>query len=153
MKWVRKRIYMVYRNYKKKWIWVSWPEVDDPRACYTKGSKSEREYICYLEKWYWWGCLQGRNRDIDTENQRVDTAEEGEGGPKGWSSPDLYTLPCVKQKATGKLLHSTQSPAWCSWWDDLRGEMGAGKGGSRARGYMRALTADSCCCSETNTTL
>ena len=55
--------------------------------------------------------MQGRNRDIDTENQRVDTAEEGEGGPKGWSSPDLYTLPCVKQKATGKLLHSTQSPA------------------------------------------
>ena len=54
--------------------------------------------------------MQGRNRDVDTENQRVDAAEEGEGGPKGKSSADLYALPCVKQTASGKLPYNTGSP-------------------------------------------
>ena len=49
--------------------------------------------------------------EMQTQNQHVDAAEEGEGGPKGKSSTDLYTLPCVKQTASGKLLHSTQSLA------------------------------------------
>ena len=47
---------------KKKCIWVSSNEVDEPRAYYTEWSKSEREkqilsidtYICNLERWYWW---------------------------------------------------------------------------------------------------
>ena len=29
--------------HKKEWMWVQWTEVDGPRACYTEGSKSERE--------------------------------------------------------------------------------------------------------------
>ena len=49
--------------------------------------KTEREkqilyinrYIWNLEKWYWWTYSQGRNRDTDIENRRVDTAREGEG--------------------------------------------------------------------------
>ena len=32
-----------------------------------------------LEKRYRWTCLQGRNRDVDVENGRVDT-----GGREGW---------------------------------------------------------------------
>ena len=33
---------MEYYSAPKKWIWVSSSEVDEPRACYTEGSKSER---------------------------------------------------------------------------------------------------------------
>ena len=59
-------------------------EVDEPRACYTEWSKSEREkqtlfinaYIWDLEKWYWWTYLQSRNRDADVENGLVNTEWE-----------------------------------------------------------------------------
>ena len=37
--------YMLYKmlpSHKKEWIWVSSNEVDEPRACYTKWSKSEK---------------------------------------------------------------------------------------------------------------
>ena len=44
-------------SHTKEWIWVSFSEVDEPRACYTEWSKSEGEkqvytntYICNLEK-------------------------------------------------------------------------------------------------------
>ena len=30
-------------SHKKEWIWVSSTEVDEPRACFTEWSKSERE--------------------------------------------------------------------------------------------------------------
>ena len=33
-----------------------------------------------LEKWYRGTCLQGRNRDTDVENKRMDT----KGGKGGW---------------------------------------------------------------------
>ena len=52
---------------------------------------------------------QGRNRDIDIENNLVDTVGEGEGGTNGENSTDMYHLPCVKQIASGKLLHSAGS--------------------------------------------
>ena len=47
-------------SHKKEQIWVSWTEVDEPRAYYIEWSKSEREkqilyinaYILNLEKWY-----------------------------------------------------------------------------------------------------
>ena len=50
--------------------------------------KSEREkqifsintYICYLEKWYPWTYVQGKNRDADKENRLVDTSGELKGG-------------------------------------------------------------------------
>ena len=36
-------------NFKKKLIWVTWAEVDEPTACYTEWSKSEREnQILYI---------------------------------------------------------------------------------------------------------
>ena len=47
-------------------------------------SKSERDkqmsYVWNLGGWYWWACLQGSSGDADTENRRVDTVGEGEGG-------------------------------------------------------------------------
>ena len=87
-------------SHKKERIWVTSSEVDEPRAHYTEWSKSEREkqisyintYRCNLEKWYWWTCLQGRNRDADIESRLVDTAGEGVEGANGESSIDIYTL-------------------------------------------------------------
>ena len=57
------------------------------RDCDTEWSKSEREkqilyinaYMWSLEKWYRWTSLQGRNRDKDVENKRMDTK-----GGKRW---------------------------------------------------------------------
>ena len=40
----------------------------------------------------------GKNRDADVAE----------------SSTDMYTLPCVQQTASGMLLRSPASPAWCS---------------------------------------
>ena len=75
-------------NHKKEWIWVSSSKVDEPRTCYTQWSKSEGEkqisynnaYTWNLEKWYWWTCLKGRNRDVDIENRLVDKWEKGRVG-------------------------------------------------------------------------
>ena len=130
-------------SHKKEKNWVICSDVDEPRVCHTEWSKSEREkqisyinaYIWNLEKWYWWTYLQGRKRDTDIENILVDTVEEGEGGTKWESSIDIYTLPCVKQIASGKLLYGTRSSARCSVMT-YRGGMGGWEGGSRWRGYM-----------------
>ena len=46
----------------------------------------------------------------DVENGCVDT----ERGMNQEFGTDIYTLPCVKQIASGKLLCSTRSSAWCS---------------------------------------
>ena len=78
-------------SHKKQWIWVSYSEVDEPRACYTEWSRSEREkqilyintYMWNLEKWYRWIYLQIRNRDTDVENKYMDT--NGRNGGVGWT--------------------------------------------------------------------
>ena len=49
-----------------------------------------------LEKWYRGTYPQGRNRNADVENGRVDTGEEGEGGMNWEIRFDINTLPCVK---------------------------------------------------------
>ena len=90
-------------SYKKERIWVSWTEVDEPRACFTEWNKNWKNkyhivnaYIWNLDKWYWWTYLQGRNRDADIENGLVDTAGEGEDGMNWECSIETYTLPYVK---------------------------------------------------------
>ena len=77
--------------------------VDEPRACYTEWSKSEREkqilyinaYIWNVKKWYQ-TYLQGRNEDSDIENGLVDMVAEGDCGTIGQSSINIYTLLWVK---------------------------------------------------------
>ena len=69
--------------------------------------------------------MQGRNRDTDEENGRVDMG--GRGGGVNWKiRTDTYTLPCGKWIASGKLLYSTGSSARCSveleGWDRGVGE-------------------------------
>ena len=55
--------------------------------------------------------MQERNGDADIENGLVDIVAEGKSGMNGESSTDIYTLPCVKQRASGKLLYGTGSSA------------------------------------------
>ena len=109
-------------SHKKEWIWVRSIEMDEPKAYYTEWSKSEREkqisytntYIWNLEKRYWWTYLHGSNRDVDMENGLVVTVGEGEGGLNWYSSIKTYTLPYVKQIASGNLLYDAGSSIWCS---------------------------------------
>ena len=58
--------------------------------------------------------MQGRNRDEEVEKGHADTGEKEDGRMNGEHSTGVYTLPCVKQIASGKLLHSTGSSAWHS---------------------------------------
>ena len=74
--WISLQSNEVLLSHKKECIWVNSSEVDEPRACYTQWSKSEREkqilyntYIWNLQKWYWWTYLQGRNRDRHREQK------------------------------------------------------------------------------------
>ena len=65
-------------------MWVSWADVDGPRASCTEWSKSEKQisyinaYMWNLVRQYWWIYLQGRHSDADVENGLVYTAGEGE---------------------------------------------------------------------------
>ena len=98
-------------SHKKERNWVICRDLDGPRDCYTEWSKSEKEkqilyinaYMWNLEKWYRWTGLQGRNRDTDIENKRMDTkgGKAGQGGGGGdvmnWKiGIDIYTLICIK---------------------------------------------------------
>ena len=52
-----------------------------------------------LEKWYRRTSLQGRNRDTDVENKRMDTkgGRGGKGVGMNWEiETDIYTLICIK---------------------------------------------------------
>ena len=78
-------------SHKKEWNWVICRDLDGPRDCHTEWSKPEREkqmsyinaYMWNLEKCYrWTRGLQGRNREIDVDNQCVDT--KGRKGGVGW---------------------------------------------------------------------
>ena len=75
--------------------------MDEPRACYTEWSKSEKikcinTYEWNLKEWYW-NNLQGRNGDADVENGLGDTLGEGARGMNGESSINLYTLLVLDQ--------------------------------------------------------
>ena len=57
----------------------------------------------------------GSNGDADTENRLVDTGVgEGEDEMNGESSMETYTLPYVKQIASGNLLHNRGGSN--QWW-------------------------------------
>ena len=81
-RWMDKDIVYIYIQWnitqpKKECIWVSSSEVDEPTACYTDWSKSERKkQISYinantwnLKNWFWWTYLQGRDWDADIKNR------------------------------------------------------------------------------------
>ena len=69
-------------------------------------------YIQYLEKWYWWTYLKGRNGDADIENGLVEILREGKGGANWDSSIDIYTLSCIKCIAGRMLIYKSGISAW-----------------------------------------
>ena len=89
--------------YKKKHIWVSSNEVDEPRAYYTERSKAERErqipyieaYIRNLEKRYQQSYMQGSKGETDVKNRLLDSVGE-EDGMILENSIETYALPYVK---------------------------------------------------------
>ena len=85
-------------SHKTERNWVICWEMDGSRDCHTEWSKSEKEkqisyinaYMWNLEKWYRWTSLQGRNRDTDIENKRMDVKQGkrrggGGGGVMNWA--------------------------------------------------------------------
>ena len=89
-------------SHKKKRNGVVCRDMDGPRVCHTEWSKSEREkQILYinadmwnLEKWYSWTYFQGRNRNADVENGRVDMGERGGWDELGDDAWHIYTTVC-----------------------------------------------------------
>ena len=63
--------------------------------------------------------------EMQIEDRLVDTVGEGKSGKSGASSINIYTLPCVNQRAGEKLLYNTGSPDWRSVMAQ-RGGMGGG---------------------------
>ena len=94
--------------------------MDPETVIQTKVNQREKQilyintYIWNLEKCYWWTYFQGRNKDTEVEDGLVGTVREGEVGTNWESSIEIYTLPCVKQIASGKLLYNTGSSTQCS---------------------------------------
>ena len=99
-------------SHRKERNWVICRDVDGSRDCHTERSKSEREkqisyintHMWNLGKWYRRTSLQGRNRDTDVENERMDTkgfgkavgVGGGDGGMNWEIGIDMYTLMCIK---------------------------------------------------------
>ena len=50
-----------------------------------------------LERWYWWTCLQSRNRVTDVENKLMVTKGDRRDGTNWEIGIDTYTLLCIKQ--------------------------------------------------------
>ena len=68
------------------------------------------------------------------------------------SSIDIYTLPCVKQIATGKLLYNTGNSVQGSVMT-YRAGMGAGREAQAGGDIHIQITDSHCCTAEANTTL
>ena len=121
--------------------------MNGPRVCHTEWGKSEREkQISYingcmwnLEKWYRRTYLQGRNRDTDEENGRVDT---GEGEEVGWTgrlglthihyhvqSRQLVGSCCIAQRA------QLQALWWPNRWEGWQGKVRVGRRSKREEIY------------------
>ena len=93
------------------------------------------------------------NRDTDLENAHVDTAGEGKGGTNWGTGVGLYTLLCVKYKASGKLLYNSPgSSALCPVMTQMGG-LGKRRREVQESGDICMHMAESLHAAETNTTL
>ena len=57
-----------------------------------------------LEREYWWFYMQGSQGDTDIKNKLLDSVGEGDSGMTWENSIEIYTLPYVKQIASGSLM-------------------------------------------------
>ena len=82
-------------------------------------NKCVNSYIQNLEKWYWWTCLQGRNRDTDVERMVLWT-QQGEKWvgqiENSTDIPSTYSQPLLPaQRSTSSFLFSSgMSGSWKS---------------------------------------
>ena len=104
---------------------------------------------CLLKEklWYRQTYLQGRNRDADIENKQVDMRT---GGVNWEIGIDVCALPCIRQAASGKLLCSAGSSAWCSV---VTKKGGVGREVQEGRDICIHTTDSLCCTAETTITL
>ena len=74
------------------------------------------------------------------KNRLMDTVGEGEGGMIRENGIETYTLPQVKQIASGNLIYDTGNPKWvlCDNLEGWGGDGGGAGGESRGRGHMYA---------------
>ena len=141
-------------SHKKEHIWVSSNEADEPRAYYTKWSKSEREkqvsyinaHIRNLER----GTdepLCGAAVEMQTESRFMDT---GVGRKEKVGQMETRTLSYEKQPmGICRMTQGTQTGAL--WQPRKVGWAGRWGGGSEG-GDICISVADSCwCMAETNT--
>ena len=96
--------------------------------------------------------MKSHTKSTDVEKGLADTVGEGESGMNGKSSIDIYTLLCVKQIASGKLLCNTGSPTWCSVMTSKCG-MGEEREVQEGRDICIIMDDFYCCTAETNITL
>ena len=131
-------------SYKKECSWVSFNEVDEPRAYYIQWSKSEREkQISYisactwnLKRWCWLTYLQGSSGDADIKNRLVDIVGKAR---VGWSGRAAL-------KHTHQHMENRQPLGICSLTLGAQtaalsrttrvGPGGRREGGPRGRGHM-----------------
>ena len=97
-------------SHKKECIWLSANEMDEPRTYYAEWSQSDREnQISYINPYiYIYIYIYSRKMALMKvfagqqwkrrwgEQSYGHGVGEGEGGTKGDSSMETYTLPCVK---------------------------------------------------------
>ena len=126
----------------KEWSWVSWSDVDEPRACHTEWSKKKQIlYVkcIYIEsrKMALVNLIADRSWGADVENRLMEM-----GGKQRWEWIErvalTYTWPCVKQTPGGKLLYSIAPGGQLGalWWPRRVGWGWWWEGGSWGRGYM-----------------
>ena len=118
--WIKKMWYIYtmeyYSSIKRKKIGSfveTWMDLET--VIQSEVSQNEKNKYCNIntymwntEKWYRWTSLQGRNRDTDVENKRMDTKGESGGGVcvKNWEiGIDIYTLICIKWITNKNLLY------------------------------------------------
>ena len=86
-----------------------------------------------LERWNWWTCLHGRNRD--TENGLVDTAEEGVGGWTGGVALKYRHYHVYNWHLVGSC-RITQGAQPGALWRSREVGWGGWEGGRRGWGYV-----------------
>ena len=131
-------------SYKKECSWVSFNEVDEPRAYYIQWSKSEREkQISYisactwnLKRWCWLTYLQGSSGDADIKNRLVDTVGKVRVGWSGRAALK-HTHQHMENRQPLGICSLTQGAQTAALSRTTRvGPGGRREGGPKGRGHM-----------------
>ena len=116
----------------KEWMWGSWSEAGEPRACHTEWSQTEKsKQGVLMHTPYTWNLDKQNRRPIYREEMAMQTQRTDLGTrAKEWVGPiEKVALTCmpsrVKLVTSRKLPYDTVSPAWHCMMTE-KGEMRAG---------------------------